>query len=111
MAKRSTTGKRRSRDAGKTTNVERLACNESVAASQVPALNTRVDLRIVSFRVRLADPDGISAKAAIDGCVHRGLLRDDSTKFIREVRQQQIKVKNQQDEKTLLIFTPIEETK
>ena len=109
MAKRPTTGKRRRGSASKATDLERFAGNESVAACKVPALGSRVDLRVVSFRVRLCDPDGVSAKAAIDGCVHRGLLRDDSTKFIREVRHEQVKVKNQEDEKTLLIFTPIEE--
>ena len=111
MAKRLATGKRRRRVASEATNLECTAGDESLAASKVPTLDSRVDLHVISFRVRLADPDGISAKAAIDGCVHRGLLRDDSAKHIREIRHQQIKVKNQEDEKTLLIFPPIEQTK
>lgn len=109
MAKRPTTGKRRRGAPRKASNVERTTGDESVEASQVPSLDSRVDLRVVSFRVRICDPDGVSAKAAIDGCVHRGLLRDDSAKYIREVRHQQVKVKNQSEEKTLLIFTPIED--
>lgn len=109
MASRSTPRKRRRGDPRKATDVERSSGNESVAAGKVQALDTRVDLLVISFRVRLCDPDGVSAKAAIDGCVHRGLLRDDSTKHIREVRHQQIKVKNQTDEKTLLIFTPVKD--
>ena len=109
MAKRSTTGKRRNRVPSKATDMEQFACHESMAASQVPALSTRVDLQVVSFRVRICDPDGVSAKAAIDGCVHRGLLCDDSAKQIREIRYKQVKVKNSSEEKTLLIFTPIEE--
>ena len=109
MVGKSARGKRGRRDPGKATDLERSAGDEQVAAGKVPSLDSRVDLLVLSFRVRLCDPDGVSAKAAIDGCVQRGLLRDDSTKFIREVRQQQVKVKNQSEEKTLLIFTPIEE--
>jgi hypothetical protein len=111
MAKKSTTRKRSSRVSGKTSNVERVACNESLEASKGKAFDTPVDLLVISYRVRLADPDGISGKAAIDGCVHRGILRDDNAKWIREVRYQQVKVKDQTEEKTLLIFTPIEEAK
>lgn len=111
MAKKSTTRKRRSGVSGKTANVERIARDESLEASKGEAFDTPVDLLVVSYRVRLADPDGLSGKAAIDGCVHRGILRDDNAKWIREVRYQQVKVKDQSEEKTLLIFTPIEEAK
>jgi hypothetical protein len=58
----------------------------------------------VSYRSRLADADGISAKAAIDGLVMCGILADDSTKEIREIRYQQVKVKNISDEKTEIIL-------
>ena len=110
MVSRSPRRNSRRRGASEATDVERTAGDEQVAAGKVPSLDSRVDLLVVSFRVRLCDADGISAKAAIDGCVHRGLLRDDSTKHIREVRHQQVKVKNQSEEKTLLIFTPVEES-
>ncbi|MFP4155935.1 MAG: hypothetical protein ACLFSG_09595 [Halothiobacillaceae bacterium] len=51
--------------------------------------DTPVRITIHSYRKRLADPDGISGKAAIDGCVKAGLLADDSTKEIVEVRHRQ----------------------
>lgn len=33
----------------------------------------------------MADPDGISAKAVIDGLVLGGILVDDGAKFVKEV--------------------------
>lgn len=38
-----------------------------------------------SRRRRLADPDGISAKAAIDGLRLGGLLVDDSVRYVKSV--------------------------
>lgn len=111
MVKGSASWKRGRGDTGEDANLERIACNESIQAGQSKTFNSPVDLLVVCFRARLADPDGISAKAAIDGCVHIGILRDDNAKWVREVRFRQVKVKNQHEEKTLLIFTPIEENK
>jgi len=55
-----------------------------------------------SVRKRLADIDGISAKAVIDGLIHAGLLVDDSAAFIKSIRFTQEKGKV---EKTTLTFT------
>jgi hypothetical protein len=109
MAKRPTTGKRRRGSTGKAPNVERIVCDESLEASKGCAFDTPVDIYIIHYRTRLGDTRGVSEKAAIDGCVHRGILIDDSTKYIREIRDKQIKVKNQSEEKTLLIFTPVKD--
>ena len=49
------------------------------------AQNPRYSIHIHSKRKRLADPDGISAKAAIDGIVRAGLLPDDSHDYIKEI--------------------------
>ena len=61
--------------------------------------NSRVCIIIHSFRKRLADPDGISAKAAIDGIVQAGILKDDSAKEVEEVRFKQYK---SNEEKTVI---------
>lgn len=42
-------------------------------------------LHIHSRRKRLCDPDGISAKAFIDGVVGSGLLPDDNSEWIEEI--------------------------
>jgi len=43
------------------------------------------------FRKRLADLDGNSIKAVLDGVVKAGILADDSSKFISEIRYRQSK--------------------
>jgi hypothetical protein len=88
----------------KVTHLEPLVGDEPMAAGKGAALAARVDITVVSYRSRLADADGISAKAAIDGIVMCGILADDSTKEIREIRYQQVKVKNAADEKTEIIL-------
>ena len=88
--------------ANSASNVEQVACDEPIQASRIATFDTRVDIRIVSYRTRLADADGISAKAAIDGLVHAGVISDDSPKEVREVSYTQIKVTNKEDEKTVI---------
>ena len=61
------------------------------------ARNTRPDrtcrVHIHHKRKRLADPDGISIKATIDGIVLAGILQDDNAKIINQVSQSQEKCK------------------
>lgn len=83
-------------------DMERPARHESVQAEQGLPFNTPVSITIISHRVRLCDPDNVSAKACIDGLVHCGILRDDSPKEVSEVRYRQIKVKNREEEKTVI---------
>lgn len=45
----------------------------------------RVNINVRSFRRLNHDPDGISAKAVLDGVVERGILADDSTIQIKAV--------------------------
>ena len=95
--------------ASKASNVEQATVDGRDRACEDPTFNTQVDIRIVSHRTRLADADGISGKAAIDGLVHAGVIRDDSTKEVREVSYSQIKVKNKEDEKTVIQITRVSE--
>ena len=64
-----------------------------------------VNIHIHSKRKRLADPDGVSGKAAIDGLVHAGLLKDDSLKFIGEVTHSQEKISKLESEETIITIT------
>ena len=95
------------RPAGQTADVELPASSESVGAGKGAAFDSRVGITIVSYRTRLADADGVSGKAVIDGLVNCGVLANDTTKEIAEVRYRQIKVKNQADEKTEIIIEEI----
>ena len=59
---------------------------------------------LIHYRKRLCDPDGISVKAAIDGIVKAGILKDDSPEFVEEIIQKQVK---SNDEKTEIIIEEV----
>lgn len=71
----------------------------SMGEKEIKRLNTPVVICIHSARKRLCDADGVSAKAAIDGIVHSGLLSDDSPTYVKEVRYTQEKGS---EEKTII---------
>ena len=72
---------------------------------EATAFDTPVRITIHSRRHRLADPDGISAKAVIDGLVKAGILKDDTAKEIGEVRFQQTKIHKNEQETTEISIT------
>jgi len=53
----------------------------------------RVDIHTMSYRKRLADPDGLCAKWVIDGLVKAGVLVDDSHDYVRRVTGDQVATK------------------
>lgn len=71
--------------------MEQASSNESLAEKEVKRQDPRVCIHVHSIRKRLTDADGISAKAAIDGIVHAGILKDDSPKYVKEVTYSQEK--------------------
>ena len=96
------------RRSGKDANMERPAGDVSLAPSKGPAFSSPVSLRIDHYRCRLADPCGSSNKAAIDGLVNCGILRDDSTKEIVEpVLEYQTKVTKPEEECTVITITEV----
>lgn len=91
------------RNTRKTSDLERTVCD--APAEKIPSkfFDSRVSIRITHYRSRLADPGGTSSKAAIDGCVGRGVLHDDSLLWIAEpIIETQVKVKNESEEKTVI---------
>ena len=84
------------------TDMEQDSGNESVGAKAGAGHDSPCSCLIHSFRHRLADPDGVSGKACLDGLVHAGILQDDSTKFIQEVRHKQTKIPKAQKEYTVI---------
>jgi hypothetical protein len=85
-------------------NMESVIGHASLEAKEGTRFDSPVRITVVSYRSRLTDADGASAKAAIDGLVHSGVLQDDSPEFVAEVRYRQVKVKNRSEEKTELII-------
>lgn len=86
--------------------MESVARDEQISADEVAALGPRVRITFYHTRTRLADPDGLSGKAAIDGIVEAGLLPDDSAQYVAEVRHFQIKGSR---EETRIVIEGIEE--
>ncbi len=89
----------RNRNPSTSSDVEPGVGDAPLGADEVTAFASPVRVSIHSVRKRLADPDGISGKAAIDGVVACGILRDDSPEQVVEVRFSQSKGKR---ERTLI---------
>lgn len=62
----------------------------------------RVRLTVRSYRARLADPDGISVKAAIDGLVEAGVIPDDNAVVVVGLTIEQEKC-TRADERTVIV--------
>jgi hypothetical protein len=84
-------------------DVERSAGNESVGTQEGSRFHQRVRIHVHSRRKRLCDPDGVSAKSVIDGLVQGGVLQDDSTKCVSEIRFTQEKSEEDETEITILL--------
>ncbi len=89
-------------------DMEHIVGSTSLETKSYPRFDSPVRIRVVSYRCRLADADGVSAKAAIDGLVHCGVLQDDGPKFVASVSFEQIKVKNKSDEQTEIWIEEVE---
>jgi hypothetical protein len=92
----------KNRDSDTDAVLEQAASGQSVAKKKDtrPDTQHRATITVHSIRKRLLDPDGCSAKAAIDTIVREGnILIDDSAKYVKEVRFTQEKGK---EEKTII---------
>jgi hypothetical protein len=84
------------------TDMELPVSGKQVRPSAGPRFSAPVRIHVHSIRGRLADSDGISGKAAIDGLVKGGILADDSPKEVSNVSFSQEKNK---EEKTIITIT------
>ncbi len=69
-----------------THHMEQAVQHALEGAEPVCEVHTRCSIQVHSKRKHLADPDGISAKAVIDGLRACGVLIDDSAEYVKEVR-------------------------
>jgi len=86
------------------TDLEPASGNAPVGTEKMPGHDSPCRIHVHSLRNRLADPDGVSGKAAIDGIVHAGILSDDTAKQVKEVTYSQQKAGKGQ-EKTIITLT------
>jgi len=97
-------GRNKNRPAVSADNMESTPGNESVGAKKIQRLDSPCSIHIHSRRHRLADSDGISGKALIDGLVHAGVIQDDSPEYVTQVTYSQEKVKKACQEETEIII-------
>lgn len=70
-------------------DMESVACNESVGEKGGARLDQRCRIKVHSRTKRLADADGRSVKALLDGLAEGGVFADDSPECVQEVSQSQ----------------------
>lgn len=85
-----------------TANVEPHTSDAPVAAKDVKGFDSLVTIHVVSYRKFKHDPDGVSAKAVLDGIVRAGILADDSTEQVKSITFESVKSK---EEKTEIIIS------
>lgn len=107
MAKRKRFGRVRDRTANRHAKLEPALEHERMEADEGAAFDTPVDIYVNHYRTRLLDPSNCCIKAAEDAIVAGGVLRDDSAKEVREVRHRQIKVKDYEEEKTVVMIRKV----
>ena len=83
-------------------NLEQVISDAPLATEKVTRFDTPVRVHFHSIRKRLADVDGISGKAVLDGIVIAGVLADDSPEFVKQVTYSQEKGA---EEKTIITIT------
>lgn len=83
--------------------MERVSAAKHQRSDESEAFSVPVDIFVHSVRKREADPDGICAKAVIDGIVKAGVLIDDKSQYVNQVSYSQEKG---DDEKTYIILEP-----
>jgi len=75
------------------TNLESGNSDAPLAEEKTSGSNPPYRIHFHSLRHRLADSDGISGKAALDGLVKAGIFPDDSAKYVKSVTHSQEKTK------------------
>lgn len=94
----------RNNPASSDADLEPHSRNAPDGANQAPAFTSQVRITFHHARARLADIDGLSGKAAIDGLVEAGILADDTAKQVAEVNHCQTKSKS---EETKIVITEL----
>ena len=89
--------------------MEQNTCDAPMGEKKTEGLDSRVNILVISYRRRNHDPDGISAKAVIDGIVRRGILPDDSAKEVNEVRFKSVIIEKG-EEKTVIEIISVNES-
>ena len=81
------------RDTAANAYVEPHTSDAPLGAQEAPRFDAPCRITFHHIRGRLADMDGISVKACIDGLVHGNVFADDSPEQVAEIHHRQTKGK------------------
>lgn len=79
------------RDTTADADVESHSGNAPLRANETPRISAPCRVTFHHTRKRLADMDGLSIKAVLDGLVHAGVFPVDTPEFVSEIRHTQAK--------------------
>lgn len=68
-------------------NVEQNTSHEPAPKDEAQEVHSRFSITVHHRSRRLADAGGRSHKAAVDGIVRGGILPDDSTDYVKEIKE------------------------
>jgi Holliday junction resolvase RusA-like endonuclease len=89
-------------------NVEQGFGNALLGAQKIERFNAPVRIDIYSTRKSKTDIDNLSGKATLDGIVKAGILKDDSTEYIKEYQvHSAVPVSTTEEEETKIVITEI----
>ena len=77
-------------------HLESNTLNASHGKKSLDPIFKRCRIHVHNKRKRLADPKGISDKAAIDGIVVSGILPDDRAEYVKNISESQEKSQNEE---------------
>ena len=83
-------------------DLEQDIIHAALSAHGFKTLDTPVNIRVISYRRLNHDPDGVSAKAVIDGIVQAGILADDSAKQVQSITFESHQTEKGEEEKTVI---------
>jgi hypothetical protein len=99
--------KRPNRVAVQAAHMESHSRNEPVETGQAQQITPPCNIHVHSRRHGLADADGISFKATLDGIVAAKILPDDNAQVVKEVTYSQEKIGRYEQEETIITITEI----
>lgn len=91
MVKEPKNANTRNHSASTNADLESDTRDAALPAHGIAPFTSRVRISFYHTRKRLADIDGLSGKAVLDGLVEAGILANDSAKQVAEVRHFQSK--------------------
>ena len=81
--------------------------NALAGQEETPRFNGRVDIQVVSYLHQGRDPDGDFLKYVLDALVDRGILVNDTSEEIREIRHSQEIISKNEQEQTIITIREI----